>query len=1041
MHSPMHNYRRIHHSSFGPIWRVVACVLLFLVSMLSGMQPSAAQDPNDDPVVMSMEAAQKAADGLMSQMSVEDKIGQLFVVAFDGTDVGAQSDIANLVANYRIGGVMLIPDNLDSGENALAVDEIVSLNLRLQQWASVESLPFTAQPSVEASVTPTVTLEITATLVPEAAVSLTLTTTMVTVTPTITPSLTSAMVTPTVTPSLTISPSVEDGLILPSELVTREHYVPLFIAIAHEGDGYPYTYLTKNVTAVPSNMAIGATWKAENAQVVGQIVGRELSALGFNLLLGPSLDVLDRPSLERLGVLGTRCFGGDPYWVGLMGKAYVRGVHEGSANRMATVVKHFPGLGGSDRPVNLEVATVRRSLGELQNVELVPFFAAAQMDGEDRSHVTDAMMTAHARYGAVRTTAKPLSFDAEVMHTLMNLPQLAAWRQQGGVVVSDALGVPAVRKYSDPFLKTFNHRYIAREAFNAGNDVLLLSQFALNDSWDSHYANVIDTIEFFREQYDTDLSFQARIDESVRRILALKYRLYPNFTVAGVLPDVEQAQAVLGHGNAEVVRMAREGLTLLSPQSSDRLPAPPASDEMILTFVDDRQVQACMTCERFYLIDPLSLKQNLTRLYGPQSSGRIDPERVHAFTFTELDRFLNQPESYPELVERLEALLAESDWLLFAMLDVDLTRYPQSGALKSFLALRDDALQGKKVVVLAYNAPYYLDTTEVSKLSAYYGMYSKLPAYVDVSVSTLFQEFPPLGASPVTVQGINYNLFVQMEPNPSQVIEVRPVGRPDVESQGTPQPIEVKKGDKLQLATSVILDRNGNPVPDGTPIEFRFFYPGEKLETRQVAFTVRGVATIEFILDRAGSLEISVIGSEAILRAQVPEDEVVQFQTVVPPTPTSTSTATPTSTPTATPTSTPTPTSMPTLRPTETPVPTPIPTQPPIKRVTGRVLSVSLLAVVAVGLAVLLILISRGQDVGQALRWSLICVIGGLLSYNLYALGWLGTARSSLYVQQWGAVLVAILGSALAGGLGVAGLAGWKRVRNQGQSGTREDPE
>ena len=988
------------------------CSRLALYAALGGLlffsvaaRPSLAQDPVDDPVALSREAAERAADELLAQMSVEDKIGQLFVVTFAGNDAELQSAISNLVTAYRIGGVMLLPENLDFGENASTVDEIVSLNRQLQQWAALEASPVPQVSSIEAPATPTATLsvgleEITSTV----------------------PFTTGMQLTTT-------------------EWVTREHYIPLFIAIPHEGDGYPYTYLSDGVTSVPSSMAIGATWNSENAQAVGEIIGRELSALGFNLLLGPSLDVLDRPGTERSGDLGTRCFGGDPYWVGVMGTAYIRGVHEGSANRMATVVKHFPGLGGSDRPVNLEVATVRRSLEELRNVELVPFFAAAQGEGEDYSHVTDAMMTAHARYGAVRTTAKPLSFDAEVMHTLMNLPEITTWREDRGVIVSDALGVPAVRKYSDPFLRTFNHRYIAREAFNAGNDLLLLSQFALDDSWDAHYANVIDTIEFFREQYETDLSFQARVDESVRRILTLKFRLYPDFTLSVVSPHLEQAQAVLGEGDAEVVRMARESLTLLSPQSTDRLPAPPAPGETILTFVDDRQVQACETCDPFYMIDPLSLKQALVRLYGPEASARVDPDRIHTYTFTDLARILAEPESSPELTSRLEAHLAEADWLLFAMLDIDLDLYPSSGALKSFLALRDDVIQGKKIVVFAYNAPYYLDTTEVSKLSAYYGIYSKLPAFLDVSVSALFQEFPPLGASPVTVQGISYNLFVQMEPDPSQVIHVHLDGLPDIESQGTPQPLEVKKGDKLQLATSVILDRNGNPVPDGTPIEFRFFYPDEKLETRLVAVTAGGVAVIDFVLDRAGSLEISVIGSEAILRAQVPEEEAVEFQTVVPPTATLTPTATSTPTPTSTPTLEPTPTATPTLRPTATLTPTTTPTLVPTKRVTGRALSVALLEVMAIGLAVLLVLISRGLDVGQAMRWSLICVIGGLVGYNLYALGWLGTLRASRYSRQWGAVLITTLGSALAGGLGALGLYLWRRVQDRRREGVQDGPK
>jgi beta-N-acetylhexosaminidase len=81
---------------------------------------------------------------------------------------------------------------------------------------------------------------------------------------------------------------------------------------------------------------------------VGEVRGRELSALGFNLFIGPSLDVLESPSLAG-GDLGTRVFGGDPFWVGEMGRAYVTGLHTGSDGGMLVIAKHFPGVGGADR--------------------------------------------------------------------------------------------------------------------------------------------------------------------------------------------------------------------------------------------------------------------------------------------------------------------------------------------------------------------------------------------------------------------------------------------------------------------------------------------------------------------------------------------------------------------------------------------------------------------------------------------------------------------------------------------------------------------
>ena len=136
----------------------------------------------------------------------------------------------------------------------------------------------------------------------------------------------------------------------------------------------PTDQILSGLTPLPSEMAIGATWSPELARRVGEVNGRELSALGFNLFLGPSLDVLEMPAVSG-GDLGTRVFGGDPFWVGEMGSAYVEGLHSGSDNKLLVIAKHFPGVGGSDRLPEEEVSTVRKSLEQLKQIELAPFFA------------------------------------------------------------------------------------------------------------------------------------------------------------------------------------------------------------------------------------------------------------------------------------------------------------------------------------------------------------------------------------------------------------------------------------------------------------------------------------------------------------------------------------------------------------------------------------------------------------------------------------------------------------------------------------------
>ncbi|MBN1934639.1 MAG: hypothetical protein JW934_08230 [Anaerolineae bacterium] len=924
-------------------------------------------------------------DELLARMTVAEKVGQLFLVPFEGSTPTEQSDIARLIVEYKVGGVLLSDANRNWINDDTAVESVITLTFQLQEWATIDAFP---PPPVES---PVIT---------------------VTLTPTATEEFTETLpMTPVLTPTSTLTATA-----IITEPVLRERFVPLFVAIEQEGNMHPYADLRSGLTALPSNMAIGATWDTANALSVGQILGRELSALGFNMLIGPTLDVLDQPRLDRPNDLDVRSFGGDPYWVGVMGQAYVRGVHIGSQGKMATVAKHFPGLGSSDRRINQDVSTVQKSDEDLAQNELVPFFRVAQSFAEDAQDVTDAMMASHISFRFVRPANKPISFDAATMHTLMSFEPLARWRRQGGVIVSGPLGALAVRKYYDPNLKSFNHRYIAREAFIAGNDLLLLSQFALDNNWTTQYNNIVDTILFFQEQYKNEPDFQARVDEAVRRILALKYRLHPEFVLKAVQPDLEQAKSKLGQGDAQVVQMAREAITLLYPESVNRLPAPPMPGEEIVIFVDSRQSRDCETCEPRYLIEPDEIERTLVRLYGPDASGRVLPERIYTYSLVDLQRFLFEHDQYPDLASSLDIRFKTADWILFAMLDVDAERYAASTALKSLLAEREDLLQGKKLVVLAYNAPYFLDTTEVSKLTAYYGIYSKIPAFISASARALFQEFPALGLSPVTVAGINYDLRTRLEIDPRQVIQVYQSGQPQSNGEGTPVPLEVKKGDKLQLYTSPILDRNGNLVPDGTWVEFKFYYPSEKLEWRDGVQTVNGVASTEYTLDRVGNLEISIVGSAYKLLALVPEDETVKFETVVPtPTPTHTSTPTPTSTPTVTPTATPTSTATPTHTPTHTPTPTPT----PIKVVKGATLSVALLMVFVLGGFAFAAVLGMGHGPSRAIRWGLLSVLGGLIGYDVYAMGVPGALRARSLSQEWGALITTVLGAFLALAVGL----------------------
>jgi beta-N-acetylhexosaminidase len=923
-----------------------------------------------------------AIEQLLAQMTPEEKVGQLFLVTFVGGDASPVSDVARLIQVYRVGGVALSTDNGNFVNNDVAPQLVATLTNELQELAFTSPLTST--------LTPTAT---------------------------------------TFTP------------------------IPLFIALNQEGDGHPFTDLWAGLTPLPNEMAIGATWNSTYAQQVGQIVGEELTAIGVNMLLGPSLDVLDRPRPALPGSLGSRTFGGDPYWVGRLGQAYIQGVHEGSNGRLLTVAKHFPGLGDTDRNPYEELPTIQKSLETLRSIELVPFFAATTLNPDTPSSATDALMTSHVRYrgfqGNIRQLTRPISCDAQNLPAILSLPEFAPWREAGGLLVSDALGVPAIRKFYDPTLETFPAKRIAQECFLAGNDLLYLAQFDLTDDWRSQLANIEATFLFFRDKYNSDPAFRARVDESVARILQHKRAIYGDFTLEGTQVSLEQIPELVGQQRSAISQVAPEAATLIYPgldELSDRLPGPPLSDDQILIISDDRQGRDCARCLPFYFISPTGLESRILQLYGPDATGQISPDQVDSLTFSQIKEVLSgevtgeagdigEPVETGEISgvteeagSQVDDLIRAADWLIFASLDVNTLEYPQSDALKLFLRERSESLQGKKLVVLAFNAPYYLDTTEVSKLTAYYGLYSKTPSFLDAAVRLLFQEFQPRGSSPVAVDAIDYQIVEVTRPDPNQVINIEVVTdqatvpstvapnttpAPQGSPEETPIPIQLDLlvGDVLALRTGKIVDWNGRPVPDGTPVEFRFLDPISSLEApRLLATTVDGVASTDFTLDRSGTWEITATSDTAQrsvrLILTIPEEGPVEVG-VDRPTPTATPTSTSTPTPTSTSTPTATATQVPPPTPTSTSTPTPEPTPepvPPGKTVDAMGLFLSLVTLSLVGGVSYVLPTGHSVALEERLRRLLTAIVSGLVGYILFGTGLLPLEKVPVIagaIQAW----------------------------------------
>ena len=909
-------------------------VVLLLVLLVMCLAPVS-------PAVQAGQFAQEVdnftrARALMENLTPEQRVGQLFLVSFEGTDISPESGIYRLITEHYIGGVVLRADNDNFTGPTDTVTSAAELVRGLQTigWQDLQDI------------------------------------------------------------------STENE----ADQIEAGQYIPLFVGISQEGDLFPTDQILNGLTAIPSPMAIGATWDPQLAQAAGQVLGKELRALGFNLILGPSLDVLETSTAGVGDDLGVRTFGGDPFWVGEMGKAYIRGLHLGGRDEIAVIAKHFPGRGSSDRLPEEEVATVRKPLEQLKQVDLAPFFAVTSPETDPLS-IADGLLVSHIRYQGLRDNIRdvtpPVSLDATALEQVLSLEPLASWYNRGGLVVSDNLGSNAVRRFYDPTMQTFDARTVARNAFIAGNDLLYLNNFVETVDPDPE-TTIIKTLESFAQKYREDPAFAERVDRSVERILALKIKLYPDFTLDEVLPDPANL-AEIGRSQATIFEIARRAVTLISPSEENLeavLPNPPDPREQIIIFTDVRTTRQCSVCAEQSFMDVNALKNSVVRLFGPGAGGQINESRIHAYTYLDLVSFLNDPAGSAAI----SANMSDAAWVIFVMQDMPSSR-SESGALKRLLSERYELVRDKKVIAFAFNAPYYLDATDIAKLTAYFGVYSKINAFVDVAARVLFKELTPTGALPVSVPGVGYDLIAATAPDPNQVIPLS-IDYPEPSPfSGTPTPelTEVpvfKIGDTIPLRTGVIVDTNGHPVPDGTVVRFVFTNRGEN-STAQIfeeTVTRAGIAHGAYTITGVGALEIRVISEPAhssqILTLNI-TDRAGAAVTPINPTPAVTNTAEPTATP----------------EPSPTPQQTPTPIPPPSPGAGDWLLSVLLIWGSAIGIARI------GQhsiSLRWGVRWGLLAVIGGMLGYLALVTGWSG-ADNWFELSGTGGVLVASLIGVLVG--------------------------
>ena len=285
----------------------------------------------------------------------------------------------------------------------------------------------------------------------------------------------------------------KDNLLNANQIVTllnsikaenMQQQYPLFLGIDQEGGRVTRIPELNNL---PTNKQIGKKDNPALAFQLGELLGKQLNAFGFNLDFAPVLDVDSNPNNP---VIGDRSFGSDPKLVSELGISTMKGLQ---SENVISVIKHFPGHGDTEVDSHIELPIVSKNMKELQALEFIPFQNALKSGA-------DVVMIGHILLPEIDAN-KPSSISNVVITKILR-EQL----KYEGVVMTDDMTMKAI-------LDNYEIGEAAVEAVKAGNDIVLIAH---------DYEKVHRAIQAIIEAVRNEEIKVEQIDRSVERILQLK---------------------------------------------------------------------------------------------------------------------------------------------------------------------------------------------------------------------------------------------------------------------------------------------------------------------------------------------------------------------------------------------------------------------------------------------------------------------------------------------------------------------------------------
>jgi beta-N-acetylhexosaminidase len=242
----------------------------------------------------------------------------------------------------------------------------------------------------------------------------------------------------------------------------------------------------------PSAADIAATGDPTQASKAGEQDARDLSLYGINLQLAPVVDVGTPYSLlQRQG----RTFGKDADTVTKLAGAYLQGLQK--SRKVLGTLKHFPGLGSSTADPHRGLPILSRTQTQLDQIDWAPYRNLISQG------LAQAVMVTHEIVTAIDSTT-PASLSSKIVTGVLR-------DQMGfqGVIMTDSLTMEGVSAF-------YTTKQAAVLAVEAGSDIIMGADTP---------STVATMIQGIKDAINTGEINEQRIDESVSRVLMMKYQM------------------------------------------------------------------------------------------------------------------------------------------------------------------------------------------------------------------------------------------------------------------------------------------------------------------------------------------------------------------------------------------------------------------------------------------------------------------------------------------------------------------------------------